>query len=164
MTDKELRKLSRGDLMQIMLDQSREIERLQKRLSEAKRALQDRTIKIDQAGSIAEASLQLNGVFEAAQAACKQYTENISTLSQRQEQVCAKRDRESCEAAARLIAEAEQQKAEMERTTKLQCDQMLEKAKTDSQKYWDDVSAKLQPFVENHAELSALLSMMTPKK
>ena len=153
MTDKELRKLSRGDLMQIMLDQSREIERLQKRLSEAERALQDRTIKINQAGSIAEASLQLNGVFEAAQAACK-----------RQEQVCAKRDRESREAAARLIAEAEQQKAEMERTTKLQCDQMLEKAKTDSQKYWDDVSAKLQSFVENHAELSALLSMMTPKK
>lgn len=164
MTDKELRKLSRGDLMQIMLDQSREIERLQKRLSEAERALQDRTIKINQAGSIAEASLQLNGVFEAAQAACKQYTENISMLSQRQEQVCAKRDRESREAAARLIAEAEKQKAEMERTTKLQCDQMLEKAKTDSQKYWDDVSAKLQSFVENHAELSALLSMMTPKK
>ena len=66
MTDKELRKLSRGDLMLIMLDQSREIERLQKRLSEAERALQDRTIKINQAGSIAEASLQHNGEFEAA--------------------------------------------------------------------------------------------------
>ena len=66
MTDKELRKLSRGDLMQILLDQSREIERLHKRLSEAEGALRDRTFKIDRAGSIAEASLQLNGVFEAA--------------------------------------------------------------------------------------------------
>ena len=164
MTDKELRKLSRGDLMQILLDQSREIERLHKRLSEAEGALRDRTFKIDRAGSIAEASLQLNGVFEAAQAACRQYTENIGSLSRRQELVCAKRDRESREAAARLMVEAQRQKAEMERTAKLQCDQMLEKAKTDAQKYWDSVSAKLQAFAAEHAELSALPSMMAPKK
>ena len=62
------------------------------------------------------------------------------------------------------MAEAQRQKAEMERTAKLQCDQMLEKAKTDAQKYWDSVSAKLQAFAAEHAELSALPSMMAPKK
>lgn len=45
-------------------------------------------IKINQAGSIAEASLQLNQVFEAAQQAAEQYLENIRSLSGRQEQVC----------------------------------------------------------------------------
>ena len=164
MTDRQFRRLSRGALIEIIYELQNAQAQLQEENEALQKALAARQLKIERAGSIAEAALALQDVFEAAQAACKQNTENISTLSQRQEQVCAKRDRESREAAARLIAEAEQQKAEMERTTKLQCDQMLEKAKTDSQKYWDDVSAKLQSFVENHAELSALLSLVTPKK
>ena len=34
-------------------------------------ALSDRTVKLENAGSIAEAALALNGVFEAAQAAAE---------------------------------------------------------------------------------------------
>ena len=34
-------------------------------------------IAIEKAGSLAEAALQLNSVFEAAQNACAQYTQNI---------------------------------------------------------------------------------------
>lgn len=85
MTDKELRKLSRRDLLQLLLEQSLEIQDLKKRLEEAEAALMDREIKIDLAGSIAEAALQLNGVFEAAEAACQQYLENVELLTKRQE-------------------------------------------------------------------------------
>ena len=63
MTDRELRKLKRADLLSIMLEQSREIEQLRQKLNTAEESLRDKTIKIEHAGSIAEASLQLIGVF-----------------------------------------------------------------------------------------------------
>ena len=77
MTDKELRRLSRTDLLEMLLEQSREVERLQKELETVKNQLSDRRIMEQEAGSIAEAALRINRVFEAAQAAADQYLENI---------------------------------------------------------------------------------------
>ena len=77
MTDKELRRLSRKDLLELLIAQGRELDTLKAELEDARAALHDRQIRIDNAGSIAEAALQLNGVFEAAQAAAQQYLENI---------------------------------------------------------------------------------------
>ena len=83
MTDKELQKLSRSALLEMLLEQSRENDRLRAQVEELARQLSDRQFKIDQAGSIAEASMQINQVFEAAQAAAEQYLENIRALSGR---------------------------------------------------------------------------------
>ena len=44
--------------------------------------LKDRRILLGQAGSIAEAALRLNGVFEAAEAAAQQYLENVRRLAE----------------------------------------------------------------------------------
>ena len=77
MTEKELHKLKRGELLEMMLAQSREIEALRARISELENKLADREIRIRESGSIAEAALRLNGVFEAAQAAADQYLENL---------------------------------------------------------------------------------------
>jgi len=114
MTEKELRKLSRADLLEMLIDQGEELRRVKEQLEEAEDALRDREIKIDTAGSIAEAALQLNGVFEAAQASCEQYMENIRKLSSRQEAVCRKLEQESKDRAARQLAETKRQCAAME--------------------------------------------------
>ena len=82
MTEKELRRLSRMDLLEMLLEQSREVERLQKELETVKTQLSDRRIMEQEAGSIAEASLKLNKVFEAAQQAADQYLENIRIRSE----------------------------------------------------------------------------------
>ena len=82
MTEKELRRLSRMDLLEMLLEQSREVERLQKELETVKNQLRDRRIMEQEAGSIAEASLKLNKVFEAAQQAADQYLENIRIRSE----------------------------------------------------------------------------------
>lgn len=76
MTDKELRHLSRKDLLEMMIEQEKENIRLREALAEAEEKLKNRDIKFRKAGSLAEASLMLNGVFEAAEAAAKQYYEN----------------------------------------------------------------------------------------
>lgn len=77
MTDKELRRLKRSELLEIMVEQGKEIERLQKRLSEAEGKLQERRLIMENSGSIAEAALKINQVFEAAQKAADQYLESI---------------------------------------------------------------------------------------
>ena len=77
MTDKQLRRLSRMELLEMLIQHSKEINRLQKELDEAHVLLKSKYIAIDNAGSIAEASLQLNGIFTAAQNAADQYLHNI---------------------------------------------------------------------------------------
>ena len=69
MTDNELKRMSRADLLEILLAQSREIERLRDEVAELNDRLEEREILMSRSGSIAEASLRLNRVFEAAQKA-----------------------------------------------------------------------------------------------
>ncbi len=85
MTDKDLKKLRRQDLFELLLAQSKEVEDLKERLRQAEEKLQDRQIKLLQAGSIAEAALQLNGVFEAAEKAAAQWLENLQRTENLQE-------------------------------------------------------------------------------
>ena len=108
MTERELRRLSRADLLELLLAQSRQIDVLQNELTQTKQALEDKNISIAKAGSIAEAALQLNGVFEAAQKACDQYTLNMEAMVRRQEQVCAKMELKTKEKCARMLREAKQ--------------------------------------------------------
>lgn len=82
MTEKELRRLSRTDLLEMLLEQSKEVQRLQQELEETKQKLEDRRLMEKEAGSIAEAALRINKVFEAAQQAADQYLENIRIRSE----------------------------------------------------------------------------------
>ena len=80
MTDRQLKKLSRAELLELLLEQMDRCARLEQELEQAKRELQDRQIRINNAGSIAQVALALNGVFEAADRAAKEYLENVKKL------------------------------------------------------------------------------------
>lgn len=81
MTDKELRKLKRVELLEMLVSLSEENEQLRKENEELREALSRKEICIEQSGSIAEASLKLSGVFEAAQRAADLYLENIRRMA-----------------------------------------------------------------------------------
>ena len=117
MTPKELKRLRRSDLLEMLLDLSRENDKLRKENHTLRQQLHDRTISIENSGSLAEAALQLNGIFEAAQAACEQYTENIRTRSETAEQRCR----------------------ELEQQTQAQCDALLAKAREEARAYLENV-------------------------
>ena len=80
MTGKELKRLSRADLLELLLRQMEENERLRSELEQAQKELSSREIILDQAGSIAQASLQISRVFEAAQLAADLYLENVHRM------------------------------------------------------------------------------------
>ena len=164
MTDNELKKLSRADLLELLIQQSEQVQALQKKLDEAEKKLRSREIDINEAGSIAEAAMQINGVFEAAQAAGQQYLDNIKLLNQRQEQVSAQLEQESRERAERLVAEAARERASIETETKIKCAEMVEKARAESKAYWDEVYVKLEAFYRDHQGLKELLFSGMPKQ
>lgn len=154
MKDKELRKLSRKDLLEMLLAQSREVEALKEQLKKSSEKLEDRRIMINNAGSIAEASLRLNGVFEAAQKAAEQYMENL----QKQAEICAGMERESRDRAENLLSEAKRKCRAMESETQKKCDFMVKIAQEQAQKYWDNALAKAAHLEEAQTGLKELLN------
>lgn len=137
MTDKELKKLSRTDLLEMLIEQSKEIEKLQGIIKKYEAELQSKRIAINEAGSIAEASLKVNKIFENAQNAADQYLVNVRELRNRQAEICAR----------------------MEKETQKKCNDMLAKAKNESKAYWDEVLKKVDEYIAQYADLKDLLSI-----
>lgn len=165
MTNEELKKLSRKDLLELLVAQGREQEKLQAELEQAKKDLREQELHIEQAGSIAEAALQVNGVFEAAQAAAQQYLYNIKQRTAQTEEDCALREEESrrkAEEAQRAIdqrlEEARQKADTMEAEASEKCRAREETARQQSDAYWAEVSARLESFYQEHEALRELLA------
>ena len=83
MTSKELKRLSRRELLEMLIEQMKENQRLRSRLEQAEAELENRKLVSLRAGSMAEAAMQLNGVFEAADKAARQYLENVYRSTQK---------------------------------------------------------------------------------
>ena len=92
---------------ELLLDERRENERLQLKLKETEEKLSERTIAIDEAGSIAQAVMQLNGVFKVAEAAVSQYVENVQRLQTEKEAKFWQMEIEAKERAENIIEEAQ---------------------------------------------------------
>lgn len=110
MTEKELKKLNRYQLLELIILQTQQLDSLKEQLRQTKEELDSQQIRVSQAGSIAEAALQLNDIFETAQSTADLY---LSRVKQRDDQI------DEIEAAARQrLLDAESQ-----------AEQILEKAK-----------------------------------
>lgn len=136
MKQTDLRSLSRTDLLEMLIEQGEELEKLRSRNGELEQQLHTRSMHVKEAGSLAEAALMVSGIFEAAQAASDQYYQNIQVLAKEQE--------ESTQKAKTLLKETEIQCELMKAQTQQKCDQMIEKAKRESLAYWAKVYRKLE--------------------
>ena len=82
--NKELRKLKKSELLEIMLKQGEEIDNLRARVKELEAEVAEKQaemerheFEIKKFGSIAEASLQVTNIFQEAEKAAKIYLENL---------------------------------------------------------------------------------------
>ncbi len=153
MTEKELKKLNRADLLELLLQARRENDQLHSEIGRLKGQLADRTIALQNAGSIAEASLQLSGIFDAAQEAAEQYLENIRLLSGRQEKVCSQMEAET---AAKCNA--------LEADTKARCEKMVQKANEESSACWSKFSKNMEELYQMHKGISEMLPFEPVRK
>lgn len=94
MNSKELRKLSRKEILEILLEQTKRIEELENELEKAKSELSERKVATKNIGSLAEASLVLSDIFKAADEAANIYIENVKELAKKEEKNLRKELRE----------------------------------------------------------------------
>lgn len=120
MTDKEFRRLRRIELIDIIYKLQNNEEQLQAEIASLKQQMANRELKLSKAGSIAEAAMSLNGVFEAAQAAADQYITEVQKLHADTENQ-----------TAQMLSDAKAQAAEIVLAAERQRDAMLTDAKTE---------------------------------
>lgn len=85
---KRLRRLSRAELLELLLAESRETERLRQKLEMAETALADRHIRMESAGDLAHAVLEVNAIMQSAQIAAQQYLDNIAEMKEETQEQC----------------------------------------------------------------------------
>lgn len=73
----DLTKMKKKDILEIMLAQGEEIDRLRAQVAELEERLENRKLLVEECGSLAEASIRITNVFEEAQKAADIYLENI---------------------------------------------------------------------------------------
>lgn len=135
MTEKELHKLRREDLLDMLIRQSEDYARLTDELTKAKEELAKRALAMENAGTLADAAFELNGVYHAADDACSQYVESIRQMHEQQLKL-----QEEC---LRQKVQSEEYCRRMEETTREQCRVMLETARAEADRYWEEMSAKI---------------------
>ena len=108
MDDRALRSLSKDQMLRIMHQQEIEIERLTAERDGLSERLNERLLKLAQAGSIAEASLQLSGVLQAAQNAADLYLESVRLVADEEKAATIQLENEARDKIQAMFDEAKQ--------------------------------------------------------
>lgn len=90
MISKELKKLNRRELVDVIYQLKKNEEQMQEKIAALEAELQDRRIHLSVAGSIAEAATDITGVFSVAQATADLYLREIASMKEDAERECEK--------------------------------------------------------------------------
>ena len=153
MTDKELKRLSRVELIDIIYELQKQKEAADAQVVQLQDQLNTRELHIAEAGSIAEAAISVNGVFEAAQAAADQYLLSIkaATANMTEKMEAAEKQRQS------ILQAAEQQARETLRAAEQQAQKVVADADRQAEEKWACFERRANELIEAHAELQALV-------
>lgn len=129
--DKGVQKLKRGELLEILIEQNRENEALRNKImsleeenDSLKEKINDRKIRIEKAGSLAEAALSINGIFDSAHAAAKQYLDNLEELYEREAETIGMKEDKARKASQEMLDDAVRKCDELTNSTEDKCSAM----------------------------------------
>lgn len=132
MNNKELKKLSRKDLLEIILAQTNRIEDLETENKKLTTELNSKKIDIESSGSLAEAVVKLSGIFDLAQKTADEYVNLVKVNTKKQE--------------TKMKKELEKEKNKIIKRTIKECD----KKKQEADNYMKDVELKVKNFIESN--------------
>ena len=110
MTDKEFKRLSRAQLIDIIYQLQLKQNELEAENQTLKEELADKRIRIRQAGNIAEASLAIHNVFQSAQDAANQYLDEIRVMQDETKENCRRILEKAQKEADAIIAQADKRR------------------------------------------------------
>ena len=80
MTDKEFKRLSRAQLIDIIYQLQLQLDKVNEEKQELENELKDKRLRLSNAGNIADAALEINNCFRSAQNAAEQYLNEIKEV------------------------------------------------------------------------------------
>lgn len=128
MPDRELRRMSRTELVEIIFALKQSEDQLKAENAALSQKLSDRQIHIENAGSIAQAALELNRVFEAAQAAADEYLASVRASSPVQDALSEALREQARGEAKQILAQAKADADALKAQTQQECQAMTEEA------------------------------------
>ena len=109
MADRELRRMHRAELIEIIYALKQSEDQLKAQNAALTAQLQDRQLRLESAGSIAQAALELNNVFAAAQAAADDYLHSVQASLADTNATAANTLSQARSEAKRILEQAEQE-------------------------------------------------------
>ena len=108
MTDKEFKRLSRSQLIDIIYQLQLKQNELEEENRKLKAEVGDKRIRLREAGNIAEAALTMHNVMQSAQDAANQYLEEIRAMKHDTAETCNRILEKAKQEAAAIMARANQ--------------------------------------------------------
>ena len=112
MTDREFKRLGRAQLIEIIYQLQLQVDDLIKENQTLKYALEDKRLRISNAGSLAEAALEINDCFRNAQNAADQYLNEIKAMREATNAECGRILVAARAEADAIVAEAKKRPAD----------------------------------------------------
>ena len=161
MPDRELRRMRRAELVEIILALKQTEDRLRAENAALSAQLQERQIHIENAGSIAQAALELNNVFAAAQAAADDYLHSVQANLADTDAAAANTLSQARSEAKRILEQAQADADSLKAQTQQECSAMVEQAEQEVQQRWQTFDRKANELLDQYRSTDGLPSEET---
>ena len=157
MADRELRRMHRAELIEIIYALKQSEDQLKAQNAALTAQLQDRQLRLESAGSIAQAALELNNVFATAANTLSQARSEAKRILEQ-----AQADADSLKAQAQQECDAMTAAAAQKRTqTEADCKAMVERAEQEVQQRWQAFDHKANELLDQYRSTDGLPSEET---
>ena len=107
--EKELKQLNRRELVDVIYRMKKNEQRMQEEIESLHRELEDKRIRISNAGSIADAACDISRLLTAAQESADLYLREIECMKAETEAECARLIKEAEQKAEKILSDANKQ-------------------------------------------------------
>ena len=143
---KELKKLSKTELLEMLCVKDKMLTDLKFEIEGLKSQINDRRIMLENSGSIAEASLKVTEIFANAQQSADIYLENLKSKADEQDKILKEQADAAKSACDAMISDAKEQSAKI-----------LADVDKQVEEKWSSLTTRLEEFYSAHAGLLDLL-------
>lgn len=118
MNNKELKRLNRRELVDIIYQLKKNEEELNEELEQIKKELQDKRLHISNAGSIADAVMSMTNMVSNVQMTADLYLQEISCMKEDTEKECAKKIEDTEIVIQKIISNGKKEYIELKKKCK----------------------------------------------
>lgn len=164
-TEKDIKKLSRTELVDVIYQLKKSEQKLEEQVQTLQAALDEKNLRMENVGSVAEASLALTDIFANAQTAADAYLEEIRTRRAAVEEECSRLSAEAQEKADTLLRESTEQAEKTLQDAQTEADSVLQEAQTKADAALQEAQEKADAILQDaHAQASSILQDAQTRK